>query len=152
MGGVVVGDRVELGANTTVDRALYGVTRVGDGCKLDNLVQVAHNVQLGPDCALAAQVGISGSVTIGRGSFFAGQVGLSDHIKVGERVSLAGGSGVSSNIPDGEKWGGYPAMPVMQMMRIIKAWPRLPDLLHRVRDLEKRLAVLEGEGRRGEGE
>lgn len=151
-GTVIIGDRVEIGANTAVDRATFGATVIGDGCKLDNLVQVAHNVTIGPNCALAGQVGVSGSVTMGQGCTLAGQVGLRDHISLGDRVVLAGGSGVAEDIPSNQIWAGYPALPVTQTLRIVKAVPKLPDLLRQVRDMEKRLAVLEGESGRSKGE
>jgi len=143
MGTVKVEDQVELGANAAVDRAFFGPTLIGRGSKIDNLVQVAHNVRMGPDCVLAAQVGISGSVTLGRGCMLAGQVGLADHIRVGDRVMIGAKAGVAKNIPSGEMWLGIPAGPAKKTARVFAAWERLPDLLKRVRALEQKLADLE---------
>jgi UDP-3-O-[3-hydroxymyristoyl] glucosamine N-acyltransferase len=143
MGTVKVEDKVELGANAAVDRAFFGPTLIGRGSKIDNLVQVAHNVRMGPDCALAAQVGISGSTSLGRGCILAGQVGLADHIKLGDRVMIGAQAGVAKSIPSGEMWLGTPAGPARKAARVFASWERLPDLLKRVRALEKKMAELE---------
>ena len=142
---MILEDGVELGANTAVDRAFYGATRIGQGSKLDNLVQVAHNVEMGPDCALAAQVGIAGSVTVGRGCFLGGQAGLADHIAVGDRTLIGAQSGVPSSLEGNQAYLGTPARPAREAQRIWIAQGKLPDLLKRVRTLEKRLAALEAD-------
>ncbi len=145
LGSVTLEDGVELGANTAVDRAFYGATRIGRGSKLDNLVQVAHNVDMGPDCALAAQVGVSGSVKMGRGCFLGGQVGLADHITVGDRTLIGAQSGVPSSLEGHQAYLGSPARSFRLAQRIMVSENKLPDLIKRVRTLEKRLAALEAE-------
>lgn len=121
LGRVVVQDDVEIGANTTIDRGALGDTVIGDGTKIDNLVQIAHNVRVGRGCILAAQCGISGSVTIGDYTMLGGNVGIADHVTVGAGVQLAAGSGVMHDIPAGEKWGGSPAQPVRGWLREVAA-------------------------------
>jgi UDP-3-O-[3-hydroxymyristoyl] glucosamine N-acyltransferase len=143
VGGVRIEDDVEIGANTTVDRATLGDTVIGRGSKLDNLVQVGHNCQIGEDVILVSQVGVSGSSRVGRRAVLAGQVGIADHVEIGEGTILTAQSGVPSDVPGGEVWSGTPARPTVQAKRIWAAENRLPDLLRRVRDLEKRLTDLE---------
>ena len=140
VGHVIIGDDVELGANTTVDRGAIGPTVIGNGTKIDNLVQIAHNVQLGEHCIVCAHVGISGSTKVGNYSVLAGQVGLAGHLKIGSQVTVAAQSGVMHDIPDGEKWLGSPAQPDRQMKRQWLALHQLPELLRRVKALEKQLA------------
>jgi UDP-3-O-[3-hydroxymyristoyl] glucosamine N-acyltransferase len=144
VGGVVIEDDVEIGANVTIDRATVGDTVIGRGTKIDNLVQVGHNVRIGEHAVLVAQVGISGSSRLGRGVVLAGQVGIADHVTVGDGVMIGAQSGVAVDLPAGEKYFGTPARPHTQAKRIMFAEERLPDLLRRVRDLERRLARLEG--------
>ena len=143
VGGVRIEDDVEIGANTTVDRATLGETVIGRGSKLDNLVQVGHNCQIGEGVILVAQVGVSGSARVGRGAVLAGQVGVADHVEIGEGAILTAKSGIPSDIPAGEVWSGIPARPTSQAKRIWAAENRLPELLRRVHDLEKRLTELE---------
>jgi UDP-3-O-[3-hydroxymyristoyl] glucosamine N-acyltransferase len=143
IGGVRIEDDVEIGANTTVDRATLGETVIGRGSKLDNLVQVGHNCQIGEDVILVAQVGISGSSRVGRRAVLAGQVGVADHAEIGEAAIVTAQSGVISSVPGGQVWTGTPARPTMEAKRIWAAESRLPDLVRRVRALEKRLAELE---------
>lgn len=145
-GIAVVEDDVEVGANTCVDRATLGRTVVGRGTKLDNLVQVAHNVQLGPLCLLAGQVGIAGSTRIGMGSVFGGQAGAIGHLDIGDGVKIGAQSGVLGDIPAGEAYTGYPAAPQAEWLRTATAARKLPDLIKRVRELEKEIARLK-EGR-----
>ena len=150
-GTVSLEDGVELGANAAVDRAFYGATRIGRGSKLDNLVQVAHNVDMGPDCALASQAGISGSVTLGQGCILGGQAGLADHITLGDRVMVGAQAGTHQNLEGHQAYLGSPALPLKEARRVLISQRKLPDLIKRVRDLEKRLAALEaGPGPKGE--
>jgi UDP-3-O-[3-hydroxymyristoyl] glucosamine N-acyltransferase len=117
IGRVIVQDDVEIGTNTTIDRGSIRDTVIGEGSKIDNLVQIGHNTLIGRHCILAGQVGISGSVIIGDFAVLGGKVGVADHIVVGEGAVLAGGSAVLSNVPAGERWGGHPAMPAREWMR-----------------------------------
>ncbi|HRT10205.1 MAG TPA: UDP-3-O-(3-hydroxymyristoyl)glucosamine N-acyltransferase [Candidatus Paceibacterota bacterium] len=139
IGNVIIRDDVEIGANVTIDRGALGPTTIGRGTKIDNLVQVAHNVTIGDHCLLVSQVGIAGSTRLGNYVILAGQVGLAGHLKIGNRVSVAAQSGVMTSIPDGEKWLGSPAAPDRQTKRQMIALQRLPELLRRVAELEKKL-------------
>ncbi len=143
VGGVLIEDDVEIGANTTIDRATFGDTIVRRGAKIDNLVQIGHNVEVGEHAILVAQVGVSGSSRLGRGVVLGGQVGVSDHVTIGDGASVGGQSGVSADIEAGARYFGYPARPAAQAMRVVAAGERLPELLKRVRALERRLAELE---------
>ncbi|MCX6835309.1 MAG: UDP-3-O-(3-hydroxymyristoyl)glucosamine N-acyltransferase [candidate division Zixibacteria bacterium] len=138
VGWVEIADDVEIGANTTVDRGAIGPTRIGRGTKIDNLVQVAHNVEIGENCIIIAQVGISGSTKIGNGVVLAGQVGLVGHIEVGDGAQVGAQSGVSKSIPPGKKMFGCPAREIMETKRIDAALRYLPELLKRVRKLESK--------------
>ncbi len=109
IGQVVIGNHVELGAGTCVDRGTFSDTVVGDGTKIDNLCQIGHNCRIGRSVIMAGQVGLAGSVSIGDGSMIGGQVGVKDHIRIGAKVKLAACSAVMNDIPDGATWGGYPA-------------------------------------------
>lgn len=119
LGRVIVQDNVEIGANTTIDRGSLGDTIIGEGTKVDNLVQIAHNVHIGRHCVIAAQCGISGSVVLGDLTRLGGSVGISDHVNIGSRVEIAAASGVMNDIPDGERWAGAPAQPLKQWFREI---------------------------------
>jgi UDP-3-O-[3-hydroxymyristoyl] glucosamine N-acyltransferase len=144
MGIVVIEDDVEIGANTTIDRATMGETRIGRGAKLDNLIQIAHNVTVGPHTVMAAQTGISGSTRIGANCVIAGQVGLAGHIEIADRTTIGAQSGLHRSITaPGEQWFGYPAMPARQAMRVMGALGQLPDLLADVRALKKHLEELQ---------
>lgn len=143
IGTVEIGDDVEIGANTCIDRAAFGVTRIGSGTKIDNLVQIAHNVRIGAHTIIAAQTGISGSTTVGNRVRMGGQAGLVGHIRVGDGSSVAAQAGVTKDVPDGETVSGYPAKRHMESMRLEAALRKLPDLMHRVREQEKRVAELE---------
>ena len=140
IGHVIVHDDVEIGANVTIDRGALGPTSIGRGTKIDNLVQIAHNVAIGEHCLVIAQAGVAGSTKLGNFVTLAGQVGLAGHLKIGNKVTIAAQSGVMHDIADGEKWFGYPAQPDRQMKRQILALQQLPELLRRVADLEKKLA------------
>lgn len=141
IGHVIIHDDVEIGANVTVDRGALGPTVIGKGTKIDNLVQIAHNVNIGEHCIVVSQAGISGSTRLGDYVVIAGQAGLAGHLKIGNRVTVAAQSGVMSSIPDGQKWFGYPAQPDRQMKRQMIAAQQLPELVRRVAELEKRLAA-----------
>jgi UDP-3-O-[3-hydroxymyristoyl] glucosamine N-acyltransferase len=146
-GIVRVEDDVELGANTCVDRATFGETVVGRGSKIDNLVQLAHNVKVGPLSIVCAQAGVSGSTELGHGVVLAGQVGVVGHIKLGNLVKVGAGSGVAHDVDDGQTVSGAPAMPHREWLRAMVALKQLPDLLSEVRALRKRVEELEGEER-----
>jgi len=136
VGGVVIEDDVEIGANTCIDCAALGVTRVARGTKIDNLVQIGHNCDVGADSVLCGQVGLGGSAIIGKGVTVGGQAGLRGHIRVGDGAMIAGGSGVTSSVPAGKMVAGYPQMEVPRWRRAMAAVKGLPELLRRVRRLE----------------
>lgn len=140
IGNVIIRDDVEIGANVTVDRGALGPTIIGRGSKIDNLVQIAHNVVIGENCLVVAQAGIAGSTRLGNHVVLGGQVGLAGHLKIGNRVSVGAQSGVMTNIPEGEKWLYTPAQPDRLAKRIIIAMQQLPELIRRVADLEKKAA------------
>lgn len=137
VGGCVLGDDVEVGCNTTIDRGSVGDTVIGAGTKIDNLVQVGHNVRVGKHAILISQVGIAGSTSIGDGAILAGQVGVAGHLTIGAGAKLAAQAGVIGDVPAGETWSGYPARPHREAMRSQGVFFKLPDLLRRVRQLEQ---------------
>jgi UDP-3-O-[3-hydroxymyristoyl] glucosamine N-acyltransferase len=143
VGGVVIEDDVEIGANATVDRAMLGQTVVRHGAKIDNLVQVGHNVEIGEHSVLAAQTGVAGSTRIGRYVVMGGQVGIGDHLTVGDGAQLAAQAGIIADVAAGERLWGMPARPVVQAKRIAIAAVELPELLRRVRAIDRRLRRLE---------
>lgn len=145
IGAVVLEDHVDLGANTTVDRATLGETTIGLGTKIDNLVMVAHNVHIGQRTLLCSQVGVSGSSTIGSDTLLAGQVGIADHVIIGDRVRVAAKSGVAADVKSQTDVGGYPATDVGTWRRVSAALLKLPQLLRRVRVLERKLGVVVGD-------
>ncbi|WP_457566546.1 UDP-3-O-(3-hydroxymyristoyl)glucosamine N-acyltransferase [Caldithrix abyssi] len=142
IGNVIIEDDVEIGANSTIDRATTGSTVIHRGCKIDNLVQIAHNVKVGDHTAIAAQTGIAGSVEIGKNVVIAGQVGIVGHIKIHDKVIVAAKSGISKDVPEGEIVFGSPALPMGKQKRIEASMRRLPELIKRVRDLEEELNAL----------
>lgn len=117
MGRVMIGDHVEIGANTTIDRGASGDTLIGSGCWIDNLVQIGHNVRMGRGCILVSQVGVSGSTELGDFVMLGGQVGVAGHLKIGSMAKIAAKSGVTKDVPAGEEWMGYPAMPMKRYLR-----------------------------------
>jgi UDP-3-O-[3-hydroxymyristoyl] glucosamine N-acyltransferase len=140
-GNVILGDDVEIGANVAIDRGAIGPTIIGKGTKIDNLVQIAHNVEIGEHCLIIAQVAMAGSSKLGNHVVLAGQVGVAGHLKVGNNVVVAAQSGIMHDIPDGEKLWGTPVQPIGEMKRQIIAQRRLPELLKRVAELEKKLGL-----------
>jgi UDP-3-O-[3-hydroxymyristoyl] glucosamine N-acyltransferase len=132
VGGCVIGDDVEIGANTCIDRGSVDDTVVGSGTKIDNLVHLAHNVQVGRLCLIMAQVGVAGSTHIDDGAILAGQAGLNGHITIGRGARIAAQAGVFSDVPPGESWSGYPARPHHEALRASAALYRLTDLLKRI--------------------
>lgn len=143
VGTVVIEDDVELGANVAVDRAALGRTVIKRGTKADNLVQIAHNVVIGEDCLIVAQVGISGSTELGHHVILAGQVGVIGHLKIGDGVRVGAQSGVAQDIPPGQTVSGSPTIPHRKWLRMQAALPELPEMMRRVRELEKKIEMLE---------
>jgi UDP-3-O-[3-hydroxymyristoyl] glucosamine N-acyltransferase len=143
VGTVEVGDDVEIGAGTTIDRATTGVTRIGRGTKIDNLVQVGHNVRIGEHAILVAQVGIGGSSTVGDGTVLAGQVGVADHIAIGPRAVVGAQAGVMGKVAAGEVVAGFGPQPRGAFLRSQAIYEHLPEMRRRLIDLEKRLAAAE---------
>jgi UDP-3-O-[3-hydroxymyristoyl] glucosamine N-acyltransferase len=143
LGTVRIDDDVEIGCNVCVDRATFGVTRIRRGAKIDNLVQIAHNNDIGEHSILVAQVGLSGSVTLGKRVTLAGQVGVADHVKIGDDATAAARTGVSKNIRPGEVSWGAPNRPIKRVMKELAALSKLPELLGQVRELSQRLTRLE---------
>lgn len=143
LGGVLIEDDVELGANVAVDRATFGNTVIKQGTKIDNLVQIAHNVVVGEHNILVAQVGIAGSTTLGRHVMVGGQAGLADHLHIGDQVMIAAKSGVTRNLEPNQIVSGAPVMPHATFLKAQAVIPQLPELRQRVRELEERLAILE---------
>ncbi len=139
VGTVIVEDDVEIGANVTIDRATIGKTVIGKGTKIDNLVQIAHNVEIGEDSIIVAQVGISGSATLGRGVTMAGQSGATGHIVIGDNTKVAAKAGVTKSIPPNSIVSGFPAKPHDKEKRIKACLQKLPELLKRLYKLEKRI-------------
>ncbi|NPA94516.1 MAG: UDP-3-O-(3-hydroxymyristoyl)glucosamine N-acyltransferase [Thermodesulfobacteria bacterium] len=146
-GIVVIEDDVEIGANTTIDRAAIGETRIGQGTKIDNLVMIAHNVSLGPHCVIVSQVGISGSTKVGAGVMMGGQVGVVGHIQIGDGARIGAKSGVPHSIGPGETVSGIPAMPHLKWLRMVNVLKKLPDLFKELKQLKKRIERLEGDGK-----
>ncbi len=138
MGNVHIDDDVEIGANTTVDRAVMGSTRVQHGVKLDNLIQVAHNVEIGHDTVMAAQAGIAGSTRIGSNCMVGGQVGFAGHITVGDQVSIGAQSGIPADVASGSRVMGYPAVPLGEFGRQTVYMKRLGQLFSDVRELKNK--------------
>lgn len=143
LGYVVLGDDVEIGACATVDRGTYGATTIGDGSKIDNLVQVAHNCRLGKHNLICGQVGIAGSTTTGDYVVMAGQVGVRDHVHIGQGAVLCSMAGVSNNVPDGEIMLGQPATPLRRQKLQMAAIAKLPEMRREFRQLQRQLAEIQ---------
>jgi UDP-3-O-[3-hydroxymyristoyl] glucosamine N-acyltransferase len=135
VGRCVIGDDVEIGANSTIDRGSIDDTVIGSGTKIDNLVHIAHNVRLGEKCLVMAQVGVAGSTTIGDGAILAGQAGIGGHISIGAGARVGAQAGVFGNVPAGESWSGYPARPHRDSLRASAALFKLAGMMRRLEKL-----------------
>ncbi|MCX7717731.1 MAG: UDP-3-O-(3-hydroxymyristoyl)glucosamine N-acyltransferase [Candidatus Sumerlaeaceae bacterium] len=149
VGRVVIGDDVEIGANACVDRASFTETRIGPRTKIDNLVQIAHNVVVGADCILVSQVGVAGSSEVGDGSILAAQAGIADNLKLGRRVTVMARAAVKDHLKDGEAVVGMPARPFRLQAKIFAAEARLPEILEELRHLRARVEQLENQAKKG---
>lgn len=143
IGTVLVEDDVEIGANVTIDRARFDKTVIGKGTKIDNLVQIAHNVITGENCIIIAQAGISGSTVLGEGVILAGQAGIVGHIHIGDKAIVAAQAGVTKSIPPKIKVSGYPAKPHNEAKRVNACLQRLPDMHKKIKELEEKIKKLE---------
>ncbi len=143
VGGVIIEDDVELGSNVSVDRGTLGNTIVGKGTKVDNLVQIGHNVVIGHDTVLVSQVGLSGSVTLGHHVTLAGQVGVAGHLSIGDSTIIGGKSGVTKDIPSGRRFSGFPPIPHQDWLKAKVIFRHLPALKNEVKTLTKKLEALE---------
>ncbi len=143
IGNVIIEDQVEIGANTTIDRATMGSTIIKKGVKLDNLIQIAHNVEIGSQTVIAAQTGISGSTKLGQKVMIGGQAGIAGHLTIANGVKIAGGAGVTKNLDgEGKSYAGFPAEDAKQSLKAQVYTRQLPELEKRVKELEKLLAEL----------
>lgn len=142
IGNVVIEDDVEIGANTTIDRATMGSTFVRKGVKLDNLIQIAHNVDVGAHSVVAAQTGISGSTKLGENSVLGGQVGIAGHLNLGKRTQVGAQAGINFDTEENKQWHGSPAQPLKEWMRSTVIFKKLPEVDKKVRELEARIAAL----------
>jgi len=146
-GAVVIEDDVEIGANTTIDRAAVGATIIRRGAKLDNLVQIGHGSRVGENCVLAAQVGLAGSTRLGRGVWVGGQAGFAGHLEVGDKAVITAQSGTAHDVAPGAVISGSPAFENALWLRAVAVFPKLPDLVQRVRRLEKQILQPKGNDR-----
>lgn len=135
-------ENVEVGANTTIDRAVLGSTIIRKGVKLDNLIQIAHNCEVGQNTAMAAQVGIAGSTKIGESCVLGGQVGIGGHITIGSKSQIGAQSGIISNTPEGSEVMGSPAYPVKNFFKSSIIIPKLPDMYRQINALEREINQL----------
>ncbi|MGE0609041.1 MAG: UDP-3-O-(3-hydroxymyristoyl)glucosamine N-acyltransferase [Pirellulales bacterium] len=143
LGYVEIGADVEIGAGSTIDRGTYGPTTVGEGTKIDNLVMIGHNCQIGRHNLLCSQVGIAGSSTTGDYVVMAGQVGVSDHVKVGDRAILCAQTGISNDVANEAVMFGYPGLPLSQQRRCIAVFGKLPEMRQQMRDLQKSIDAMQ---------
>lgn len=139
IGNVVIEDNVEIGANTCVDRATMGSTKICQGTKLDNLIQIGHNAVIGENTVFAAQVGVAGTSRVGNNCMFGGQVGVVGHVSVGNNVQVGSQSGITRSVPDNETWFGYPALPVSKYHRANAVFRNLPELSKMIYALDKQV-------------
>jgi len=152
LGNVVVEDDVEIGANTTIDRAAMESTFIRRGVKLDNLIQIAHNVEIGENTGIAAQTGVSGSTKIGKNCMIAGQVGLGGHITIGDNTNIGAQSGIISNIESGKNIMGAPAIDVKNFFRSSIIFPKLPELYRNYNQMQKEMDALKKERNKEQSE
>ncbi len=143
LGTVIIGDDVEIGANTCIDRGKFGDTIIGPHTKFDNLVQIGHNVKIGRGCVFAGHAGIAGSAVIGDFCQFGGKTGVADHTNVGSYSSLAAHSAIMRDIPEGKSWAGLPAMDAKEFWRILRVWSKLPELHKNLKQLQRSVKDLE---------
>lgn len=143
VGTVAIEDDVEIGANACVDRARSGVTRIGHGTKIDNLVQIAHNVEIGPHCIVVALSGLGGSCVVGDHVMIGGSVGISDHVRIGRGAMIAAKAGVPNDVADGQRVAGVPAMEARRFWRLVSLMSELPEWSRTLRAIEERLKTLE---------
>ena len=143
IGRVIIGDDVEIGSNTAIDRATFGTTQIGQGVKIDNLVQVGHNCEIGDHTVIAGKTGIAGSTTIGKHVRIGPSAGINGHIEIGDGATVGGRAGVTKSVEAGKIVSGFPAMDHNEERRVLVAQQRVPQLLRRVRDLEQRIEALE---------
>ena len=144
VGTVVIEDDVEIGANVTIDRARFDKTFIGRGTKIDNLVQIAHNVHIEENCIIVAQVGISGSVRVERGAILAGQAGIAGHLKIGEKAIVGAQAGVTKSVPPRVMVSGYPARPHEEAKKTYALLQLLPKYIEQIRELKEKVRDLEG--------
>ena len=149
IGHVWVGDDVEIGANVTIDRARTGATRIGSGTKIDNLVHIGHNCQIGENCIIVAQVGLAGGVEVGKNVILAGQAGVKEQVKIGDGAVIGAQTGVLGDVPARAYVSGYGAKPHKEHLKTSAAMGQLPDLIKKMREMEKRLRELERDGKGG---
>jgi UDP-3-O-[3-hydroxymyristoyl] glucosamine N-acyltransferase len=140
-GGVIIEDDVEIGANSCVDRATLGITRIEQGTKIDNMVQIGHNCQIGARTIICGQVGLSGTTSIGAGVMMGGQSGTAGHLMIGDGAMVAGGTGVINTIAPGATVAGYPHQEISSWRRVTAALRKLPDLMRRVSRLESAVGI-----------
>jgi UDP-3-O-[3-hydroxymyristoyl] glucosamine N-acyltransferase len=141
LGKVVIEDKVEIGANTAIDRAALEVTQIGEGTKIDNLVHIAHNVKIGRNCLIIAQAGIAGSTVIGSGAIIAGQAGISDHVTIGDNTVIMAKTGVISDIGPNQIMFGHTARPRMQAMKVEALMSKLPEMHRTLSKIKKHLGM-----------
>lgn len=146
IGNVVVGDDVEIGANTTIDRGTYDSTTIGKGSKIDNLVMVGHNCSIGENNLLCSQVGVAGSCDIGDYVVMGGQVGVADHLTIGDQVTIGAKSGLMHDVSSGERFFGFPARPIKEEMLIVANRARLPQMRKQIKEMQKQIKELEQQG------
>jgi UDP-3-O-[3-hydroxymyristoyl] glucosamine N-acyltransferase len=139
VGGVIIGDDVEIGGGCTIDRATLGNTVIKQGTKLDNMIHIAHNVTIGEHCLLAGQIGIAGSSAVGNYVVMGGQVGIGDHVTIGDRVMIGGGSVITRDVEAGTVVAGHNAIPVREWLKVQAILPKLPEMKKRLADMERRL-------------